>query len=442
MLFPLIKDLVTRNVTVIDIDFTLQDTLELMYRENHRSVVICSGRNFFIITASDLLKLKLKEFDFSKSLSTIRLTELPIIDKEQNILEAISFLEQSTEYICTLNRDGSFYGLLTHSDIISSLDPETLIDNYRIYDLINMKKDLYKVSDDTDTSYVLEDMINLGYDCAVIVDDDKPIGILTTKDVMKLLKIGSDLKKPVSEYMTTPIETLNEDSTIKSAVVFMNQKHYKRIVVVDDNLKLKALILQRELISLSYSRWALLMKKHSHELSQINELLEKRTKKYEYLASTDQLTKLPNRYKFTDSFIKEYENAILNGTNLSLALIDIDYFKKINDTYGHDVGDTVLIKISKFLHECKDKGFSACRWGGEEFAILLPNLDVAHSKDILNGLKEKIYSSNILEDRKVSISIGVTQVVLDGEKLEDVIKRADIALYKAKDSGRNSIQLN
>ncbi len=276
MKFPIIKELATTEVVSVDFDITLNDAIELMYKHNHRNVIVINENNFYILTASDLLQLKLKEYDFSSKLSTIKLEKIPTIDKEENILDTIEFFEHSLEYICAINDDGSLFGILTHTDIISHIDPETLMENYRIGDLMNMNKHIQKASQDTVTFLVLNNMVDNQYDCIVITKDELPIGILTTKDVMELIKNSFDLNAPISAYMSSPIETINEDSSIKEAINFMKEKHFKRIVVTNSKNVLTGLILQRELISLSYSKWSVLMREYSSELSEINNLLEKK----------------------------------------------------------------------------------------------------------------------------------------------------------------------
>jgi diguanylate cyclase (GGDEF)-like protein len=440
MKFPLINELVTTNVTQVKIDDTLNDAIHLMHQENHRNVIVNDKNRFFIVTASDLLKLKLKGHDFSKPLSTIRLTELPIINKNENILETIEFLEQSIEYVCTINEDCSLYGILTHTDIISNMDPETLMDNYRLCDLINMSKPIHKVSKDIKTSLVLKEMADGDFDSVIVIENNKPVGIITTKDIMNLLKTTADLELEVGEYMTSPIETLNEHSTIKDAIAFMKRKHFKRIVVTDENEEIIALILQRELISLSYNKWAMLMKEYSDELSQINDLLEKKSKKYEQMASTDQLTGLYNRYKFTEVFISAYQTMVQRDNDLSLIIIDIDHFKKINDTYGHNVGDSVLVTVADILIDHLRNVDVICRWGGEEFAILLPTASVQNATTLAEKIRIAISQYNMGNDFNVTASFGITKVN-QGDKLESVIKRADDALYEAKNLGRNQTQV-
>ncbi|MDX9743471.1 MAG: CBS domain-containing protein [Arcobacteraceae bacterium] len=208
MKFPVISELVTTDVTLLKIDATLNETIELMYNQNHRSVIVQDNNRFYIVTASDLLRLKLKNYNFNQKLCEIRLIEIPTILKDKNILEAISFLEQSIEYVSVIDQDNNFYGIITHTDIISNIDPETLMDNYRICDLININKPICKVKEDTETLEVLTKMVESNLDNIIVERDNKPFGIVTTKDVMKLLKSSADLSVEISNYMSSPLETL------------------------------------------------------------------------------------------------------------------------------------------------------------------------------------------------------------------------------------------
>lgn len=440
MKFPLISELVTTNITLLNIEATLNETIELMYEQNHRSVIIQDNNRFYIVTASDLLKLKLKDYNFNQKLSNIRLVEIPTIQEDKNILEAISFLEQSLEYISVVDKMGNFRGIITHTDIVSNIDPETLMDNYRICDLININKPICKVKENTKTLDVLFKMVENTMDNIIVEKENKPIGIITTKDVMRLLKSSSDLSLDITNYMTTPLQTLEETATLKEAITFMTKKHFKRIVVVNADGEIVSIILQRELISLSYSKWATIMKEYSNELSQINELLNKKTKKYEQMASIDQLTGLYNRYKFTELFVSLYATMVKRENDMSLIMLDIDHFKNINDTYGHNIGDKVLIEISKILKKNSRKVDIIGRWGGEEFVILIPTANIEDTEKIANNIRLAIKESNIIEDVQVTASFGVTQIKL-GDTLEIAVNRADEALYEAKDSGRDNIKI-
>jgi diguanylate cyclase (GGDEF)-like protein len=315
------------------------------------------------------------------------------------------------------------------------------MDNYKICDLININKPICKVQEDTKTLDVLTKMVENNLDNVIIERDNQPFGIITTKDVMRLLKSSADLLVDISTYMTSPLETLKETSTLKEAISFMNKKHFKRIVVVNDKDEIVSIMLQRELISLSYSKWATIMKEYSSELSQINELLHKKTKKYEEMASVDQLTGLYNRYKFTELFVSLYGTMVKRENDMSLIMLDIDHFKNINDTYGHNIGDKVLVDISNILKQYFRNVDIVGRWGGEEFVVLVPTANSTNCEKLADKIRRAIQEAKILDDLEVTASFGITQIKL-GDTLEIAISRADEALYDAKNSGRNTIKIN
>jgi len=178
-----------------------------------------------------------------------------------------------------------------------------------------------------------------------------------------------------------------------------------------------------------------------NQLRESNSLLRK-------LSSLDGLTGIYNRRAF-DEFLKtEWAFACKHGTPISLLLLDIDYFKKYNDTYGHIQGDECLKSVARqleaFFH---DKGYFAARYGGEEFAVVLPNTDAQKAsqvaEDFQAAIREmKIEHANSKVSEIVTISIGVSCVKpSDPEEMKQILEFADRALYKAKQNGRNRIEV-
>lgn len=155
---------------------------------------------------------------------------------------------------------------------------------------------------------------------------------------------------------------------------------------------------------------------------------------------TDPLTKLLNRRGFD---ILSEELYITNEVlEYNVILIDIDYFKKINDTYGHDIGDKVLIELSNLIKRLFRKDDLCARIGGEEFLIFLPNINLEQTVSITQRLKEEVEKSTLYFDNqelKFTISAGVSHAQKK-ELLKECIKNADLALYKAKSAGRNQIK--
>ena len=160
------------------------------------------------------------------------------------------------------------------------------------------------------------------------------------------------------------------------------------------------------------------------------------------IASThDPLTELPNRRLILDRLKSEKAFVERGRATFSLALIDIDRFKLINDQAGHDGGDAVLVRVAQAL--LKDlRAYDVCaRWGGEEFLVLLPEISQSTALHITDRLRTVIYDlihPELSDSTHVSISAGLTEFV-PGEYLDETIKRADIALYEAKAQGRNRV---
>ena len=161
------------------------------------------------------------------------------------------------------------------------------------------------------------------------------------------------------------------------------------------------------------------------------------------LASEDPLTGLLNRRSFLHELRKELERSSRIGLTCTIAMIDLDHFKDINDTYGHDFGDEVLKVFSSILKENSRQLDIICRFGGEEFLILFPHTDLNSSLHFLERVKEQfadhLYSNNI----RPTFSAGAINTELKGDKIDVdlLLKEADLLLYKAKENGRNRIEI-
>jgi diguanylate cyclase (GGDEF)-like protein len=155
-------------------------------------------------------------------------------------------------------------------------------------------------------------------------------------------------------------------------------------------------------------------------------------------ANTDYLTNLPNRRRM-DYLLHQEINRSMNGqTLLSICLIDVDHFKCINDTYGHEIGDSVLVQLSNLLKNHLGANDYFGRWGGEEFLIVLPNKNLKQGKLQSSMLKDVIANHTFKGIDKLTCSFGVTEYY-HGDLARDILKRADNALYKAKETGRNQV---
>ncbi|MEK6220864.1 MAG: diguanylate cyclase [Chloroflexota bacterium] len=175
------------------------------------------------------------------------------------------------------------------------------------------------------------------------------------------------------------------------------------------------------------------------------DLRKKTEEKLAWLAVSDSLTKLYNRRYFFEEAEKEKERAINEEKPLALILFDIDHFKKVNDTFGHLVGDKVLEEVGKMLNENLRSSSIVARYGGEEFVLLLPDTQVHEAKIIADRLREYVGNKDIINgvhNVNITISLGVAGL-RQGAKSEfmDLIGRADTAMYQAKTNGRNQVQV-
>jgi Amt family ammonium transporter len=167
-------------------------------------------------------------------------------------------------------------------------------------------------------------------------------------------------------------------------------------------------------------------------LRQTNNELKKSNKNLSIKAYRDSLTKAYNR----NGLFKHLENKNILYT---LTIIDIDKFKNINDTFGHDIGDSVLIELSSLImNNIRDNDIFA-RWGGEEFLIVFDNNNLEVTQNICEELRKKIEKFNFSTVKNITASFGVSNLRANSESFDDALKRADKALYEAKNGGRNRI---
>lgn len=198
---------------------------------------------------------------------------------------------------------------------------------------------------------------------------------------------------------------------------------------------------------------------HTHELDIVNLSLEtkikERTKELEEantklkaLSITDELTQLSNRRYFEEYFHKSWELAKRNKVNISIIMCDIDLFKEVNDTYGHQAGDFVLKNIAQIMKKTlkRETDFVA-RYGGEEFIIVLYDTNTEIAEELCQNIQKNIKSNSFeykgenIENITVSFGISTT-IPKNKDSSEELIKLADKALYKAKEDGRDRIKLS
>lgn len=183
------------------------------------------------------------------------------------------------------------------------------------------------------------------------------------------------------------------------------------------------------ILALSLYRYRVIHR-HNHELQAVN-------KKLVRMSQNDQLTGLPNRYYLHEAFENALHTYRRYQHQFSVIIMDIDHFKRVNDTHGHVVGDEVIKKMANMLSDNLRDTDIVGRWGGEEFLIVCPETDNVGAKAVAEHIRKLIADTNFgLDSIDVTASFGVTEYN-ENEAVGECIKRADMALYRAKELGRN-----
>lgn len=277
----------------------------------------------------------------------------------------------------------------------------------------------------------MSDIINILYNnkigaIAIIDKKNIPTGIITERDIVAGLYKYRDkiLNKFAKDIMSSPLVYISPESDLEEAAMLMALNRIRRLPVIKDN-KLIGIVTYRDLANT--------LRKSYYTLEEKTEILEDK-------ANKDPLTGLYNKGYILEQ-LKYYFNLYTSTAKpFSIIMLDIDYFKKVNDIYGHLCGDYVLKKLASiFLEQTRSFNITG-RYGGEEFIILAPGSNASSAFDFAERLRtliETIQFSYEGKNFKITISAGIAELNPKVKKPETLIKNADIALYQAKNSGRN-----
>jgi diguanylate cyclase (GGDEF)-like protein len=172
--------------------------------------------------------------------------------------------------------------------------------------------------------------------------------------------------------------------------------------------------------------------------------LKEKNNRLRELSGTDELTKLGNRRRFMEQFTNEFSRAIRYHKKLSFIILDVDFFKRVNDSHGHLAGDAVLAQLGQVMMKNMRKSDVLARYGGEEFTLLLPETglkgSVVHAERIRKDIQMTQFT---FEDKTIRITVsgGCASIPeIKADSVDELVKKADEALYRAKNKGRNRIE--
>lgn len=282
------------------------------------------------------------------------------------------------------------------------------------------------VEDSSVNGKLCERLLNKdGYDTAICTDGESAIEFLKTNSPDLILL---DIIMPGIDGYEFSRVMKNNPQTKHTPIIFLSaMDDEKSIIKGFDNGAV-------DFITKPFRHRELLARTRTHvELKRAKEKLIR-------MAITDELTGLVNRRYFMGRLLHEYERTKRYKSVFTVLMIDLDYFKNVNDTYGHQAGDTVLRTVSDSMKLSLRLSDIIGRIGGEEFAVILPETEINTAMLISERLRKSVDDQDINHKNckiKITISIGASQSLKDDLSIDDVLQRADSALYKAKDNGRN-----
>jgi diguanylate cyclase (GGDEF)-like protein len=301
-----------------------------------------------------------------------------------------------------------------------------------------MKEKTILVVDDTVTNLdILADLLH-NYDVIDALSGKDALQIVNEEEIDLILL---DIMMPEMDGYEVCKKLKENPKTKKIPIIFITA------ITDESNLEYAYDLGASDYITKPFKPKELLAKvKRELHIQELIHSLEVSKKELELLAATDPLTKLYNRRYFTESSNQIFNLCKRSKEEISVIIMDIDNFKSINDTYGHNIGDDVIIDIANKLVQNQRKSDVACRFGGEEFVLLLPNTKKESAFIIAEKIRKNVESSIIHlqnDTLQYTISIGVADVHFKDElNIEKALKRADEALYIAKNNGKNQVQIS
>ncbi|MDT8394851.1 MAG: GGDEF domain-containing protein [bacterium] len=281
-----------------------------------------------------------------------------------------------------------------------------------------MSKKVATVTPRTTLVTVVRRMSGKKISCVIVQDREKALGIISERDIVRHLAANGGSLEGITagQAMSSPVQTLYADTTLDRAVTLMTEKGFRRFPIINRRRKLIGVVTQSDVLQAFVREIEI-----AHE-------------KMKDLAIRDCLTGMFNRRLFMTTLEKEYYRSKRYGTALSLIMVDLDDFKRVNDEHGHQYGDQVLKTVAEVIkRRIRDMDIAA-RFGGEEFIVLAPGTEILPACRLAERLREGIAETG------TTASLGVACFPNNSSRFpDDLIRLADMALYRAKKSGKNQV---
>lgn len=296
-----------------------------------------------------------------------------------------------------------------------------------------MTEKVIQISEHARLADALSKMIAHRSSCLIVVRDEHPVGIVTERDATRefaeILNHGQVIDIAVKDVMTPNPLCVDIDHDYKDALVLSRSRRLRHLPVVDADQKLVGLVTQDNLVDV----YASLMEKQSALESDLEEM--------RLLSLEDPLMRIGNRRAMEVDLSFTQAESIRHNRHYAVALMDIDFFKKYNDHYGHQAGDQALKTVAQVLSSNARDSDRIFRYGGEEILVLMPNTDASEVSVAAERYRKLIEEAAIPHELSnfgvLTVSVGAA--ASGNEDWRSMVKMADQALYEAKGQGRNRV---
>lgn len=561
-----LRDILTPGVVGVPSGATMAKALESMRKTRISSVVALNrGRPAGILTERGVISALAEH---GKQLLTRKVREVmssPVLTAPEDMLihQAFSMLmERGFRHLVVVDSRGRALGMVTQTNMVQNLGVEYFVEIKRVGQI--MARNVASLDLGDSLGRALDLMVRGPFSCVVALEDGKPAGIVTERDMVSLVAEGRDLETtPIGDVMSRPVMTVSRDTAVHQAAAMMREKGVRRLVVADGEGLAAGILTQSDLVKGMEARYVEMLKGVIREKDDLlREAVNEAAKKSVYLdtilntsidtgiaatdgqtiafinqaareilgangadaigmdlvefhrsigvsqvrvkralakvrrgeqhkfaaqigsagasrymearvsgilggsapsgyvlmvrdvterriaeatirrmAYHDALTGLPNRFLVSDRLEQGLSQAKRRGCLLAVMLLDLDGFKTVNDTLGHNVGDLLLRAVARSIESLLRKSDTVGRMGGDEFLIILPEVKTlegtaAVASKVLKavGQAREIAGHPI----KVTTSAGIALYPWDGEDASTLIQKADAAMYRAKDAGRDT----
>lgn len=349
---------------------------------------------------------------------------------------SINHIEEDYMNLYLFNEDGVLISSLTNKEDLFKEFSKKYRDFSEFYEakVVELNKNKYiiqtnKIKNDYDYNYI-----------AIISDYEKTIdeSLNQSLSLVLIFFLASLIIFPIiilfSNRIINPIYELVEQ------INRVKDRNYEGVVDV------KASTLEVGILANSFSQMANSIFKYQHSLEALvetrtKELIQK-NEELEKLSITDKLTSLYNRVKLDNVLNEEFNRSKRYNFVFCVIMLDIDFFKKVNDTFGHQIGDDVLKELASIIKNCTRATDIVGRWGGEEFLVICPNTNLEGAKALAINMNKAVKSHTFSTyPEKLTISLGISCYKNALLKPEELVANADIALYRAKENGRDRVEI-